>query len=723
MDGRVDGACWQSVPWETGFITLGPAAGGSAVSARIQTQFAMLWDEKRLYVAIRALEPQMNRLVARRPEHNENDGKTGAGGGGAGKADITATEPLFRDDHIELFLSAEKDRTDWRRFVVNSAGRRLAFAYKATTIVGPQFQEEAGNRLPTQRRVTWGGPQPMAAVFAPGKLFPQPAPVPGEAAPSPEDAAQWILACRHTAVSWETEMSIPLAALKIEPSEGATFAGNVGRTRSIGQPQTQQTTWTPLQNGFCDPDGFGTFTLAAKAPPLAATMSLAAFRAEDVVTTLLGDRLVGVVSGISEDGWLKLNAPQFQNEVSIREAALDTIEMSPTAEPGTGHRITLVNGDTFVAQIKTLGPEQAALASDALGALTIPTSAISAITLKNNSAQVMADTTFETGDMQPWTPVQGAWSILDGRLVFWGAPEGEGVLAALAPQKGAITLAADLEPIGYQEIACEVALVSNFVQTRHARSDWNGLAFTLERDGDLLEIYSAYNGSYNNVGVAEFPRVFPGGARIPRSGAKLRVSYDPANGSVLTWLDDQKGDEFKAAAAPKEGPYVLFTTRTPLAIRRLRLLRGVAPPAEQADPAGDAPRVVMSDGDIVTPKSVALADGRFLIKTDFGDMQPEMRDVAAVYLNRRSGPAKEGPSSSPATPSVTPPPPAGPAATPSPPPAPDTENMRVLTTDGQFTLRSCALSDDFLTGRSAFLGAISLKRDSLRLIRFFHSPQ
>ena len=262
IDGRVDAACWRSVPWETGFIPVS-AATGPAVSGRTQTQFAMLWDERRLYVAIRALEPQMNRLVAR--GHEENAGKSDAGGGGiATKADITATDPLFREDHVEVFLSAQKDRRDWRRFVVNSAGQRMALAYKAREIVGPQFQEESGNRQ-ALGRVMWGGPQPILAVFAPEIPL---GPGAGGAAPGPADSSKWVLACCHSAVSWEIEMSIPLDALKVEPNEGTTFAGNVGRTRSIGQPQAQQDTWTPLQNGFCDPDEFGTFTLEGNPRPL-----------------------------------------------------------------------------------------------------------------------------------------------------------------------------------------------------------------------------------------------------------------------------------------------------------------------------------------------------------------------------------------------------------------------------------------------------------------------
>ena len=388
--------------------------------------------------------------------------------------------------------------------------------------------------------------------------------------------------------------------------------------------------------------------------------------------------------------------------------------MSPTSAPSAGPRITLVNGDTFVAQIKSIGPEQAVLTGGVVGELTLPTSAISAITLENKAAAPLVDTTFEMGNMDPWMPVQGVWSVQDGGLVFWGAStpswEGAGALAALVPQKGAITVSADVQPVANQGITCELVLFADQTLPIRQSSERNGISFALSNDADVLEIYCANKGNTGNVGVAQFPRVLPGGTRSPRSRAKLTVSYDPANGSIQTWLDNQKGNEFTAAAAPKEGSYVLFVmpTPTPLAIRRLRVLPGVVPPTAEADPASDEPRVAMLDGDIVTAKGVTFADGRFLVKTDFGDMQPEMSRVAAVYLKRRGDPAKDAPASPP------------PAAAPG---APDASTIRVLTTDGVFTLRSCALTGDLLTGRSAIFGAVSLKRNSVRLIRFFHSPQ
>ena len=44
--------------------------------------------------------------------------------------------------------------------------------------------------------------------------------------------------------------------------------------------------------------------------------------------------------------------------------------------------------------------------------------------------------------------------------------------------------------------------------------------------------------------------------------------------------------------------------------------------------------------------------------------------------------------------------------------------VRVVTSEGRFTLRSCTLSADRLTGQSDILGAVSIPRDRVRSILF-----
>ena len=80
IDGLLDDECWRAVPWQTGFTML----GGGSVGEPTQTQFAMVWDDQCLYIAVRCQEPAVDRMVA--------------------KADDGSND-VFRDDHVEIFLA------------------------------------------------------------------------------------------------------------------------------------------------------------------------------------------------------------------------------------------------------------------------------------------------------------------------------------------------------------------------------------------------------------------------------------------------------------------------------------------------------------------------------------------------------------------------------------------------------------------------------------------
>ena len=96
IDGDVRDDIWRAVPWSGDFTGL------QGAEADVQTQFAMAWDEKFLYVAVRCKEPRPAAI----------------------HAEITGRDPrIVNDDHIEILL-ASPDKPAACLLIFLNAGRR-----------------------------------------------------------------------------------------------------------------------------------------------------------------------------------------------------------------------------------------------------------------------------------------------------------------------------------------------------------------------------------------------------------------------------------------------------------------------------------------------------------------------------------------------------------------------------------------------------------------------
>jgi hypothetical protein len=310
--------------------------------------------------------------------------------------------------------------------------------------------------------------------------------------------------------------------------------------------------------------------------------------------------------------------------------------------------------------------------------------------------------------MDPWMIVRGKWTIEKGRLMLSeDAPDG-GVIAAAFPQDGPITFEADVEAAGEAPVACEMILFAS--QSRWPIERTLGIgqrATPSPRSGMVFDFRGNGNGS---VGVRNWP---PAGksdwsqplqfAPQAAHSARLRFSYDPKDGTVRVGQDERMQGPFTARDAPKDGRYVVFVGFSPVAIKRLRVLPGIVLPGGEPEPSAGSVRVALTNGDTMTAQSVTLADGRFSIKTGYGEAQPELGQVASLQF--------AGPGGKPLAPSV---------------PSPGTERgeataVCVVTSEGRFTLRSCTLSAERLAGQSEILGAVFIPRDRVRSIHFLRA--
>ncbi len=201
IDGDVRDDIWRAVPWTGDFTGLQGAA------ADVQTQFAMAWDEKFLYVAVRCKEP--------RPE--------------AIHAEITGRDPrIVNDDHVEILLAAPDKPAACLLILLNPAGGRA----------GQWTDQGRPTDAPADR---WLSLQEAGLDSA----------------------------VRVHAGEWVIEAALPLPSIGFPLKDGLTYVGNICRVRPGSR--VKETAWSPAQRDLRKPAAFGLFKLcgpAPKAPPV-----------------------------------------------------------------------------------------------------------------------------------------------------------------------------------------------------------------------------------------------------------------------------------------------------------------------------------------------------------------------------------------------------------------------------------------------------------------------
>jgi Domain of unknown function (DUF5916)/Carbohydrate family 9 binding domain-like len=96
IDGRIDEAAWNAAPWGDNFSQKTPYEGAKPSQA---TAFKILYDNKNLYVAIRAYDKEVKKIVSRMTRRDQKDG-----------------------DWVEIILDSYFDQRTGFAFAVNAAG-------------------------------------------------------------------------------------------------------------------------------------------------------------------------------------------------------------------------------------------------------------------------------------------------------------------------------------------------------------------------------------------------------------------------------------------------------------------------------------------------------------------------------------------------------------------------------------------------------------------------
>jgi hypothetical protein len=400
-------------------------------------------------------------------------------------------------------------------------------------------------------------------------------------------------------------------------------------------------------------------------------------RAEgDVVTTIRGDRLIGRVLSIEAGGKLRLSAPDFEGEVVLLASALDRVDLMPKEKLRGDDEVLFSNGDRVAGEIVAVNPEAVIVDSKATGPLKVSRKIVQGI-LFARSAPATLESNFDQGRMEPWTPRGGGWSVIDGALQCATYGEMQTVFAKF-DQKEAVTMEATVQSGNNRFVDCELVLFADTNDGPYGRSSIVARFFHSQ-----FYIMCTRDGGQNHVVNTSTGRMLSQGT--------LRLAYDPATAKAHVWIDSNDLGEHNIPMNISQGSFVIFHSRQPCRVTRLRVLRGIVPPtAEEKDIEADAHIVRFGNKDRVSASEVTLADGKLTLRTAFGEVSSPVAKAQSIAF-RQKGIEK---------------------------PRRQKADVWVETTDSRLTMEFDRLTPDLLIGRSTSLGEVKVRRACLKAIRF-----
>jgi len=339
--------------------------------------------------------------------------------------------------------------------------------------------------------------------------------------------------------------------------------------------------------------------------------------------------------------------------------------------------VLLTNGDIVTGKLVGLTDEDVLLQSAILGAVKIPRAFVLRL-VSAAGAENPLERNFQIHDLHGWTVDSGRWLVHGGYLRCTSG----GRISVPLPVDGALTMevAVEHKPGAPRQITMRV----DGAEAEQKRTDASYIEAVVSTDRSSMR-YRDARGSGGSSSRS--------GSNMPAK-ATYRLAYDPATSAGRLW-SNENALFTRNLRGPQKCNRFSLTLPSGSRVKFIRIRPGMHAPGSDSGEDGDAPdgkstRVVLVNGDTLTPSKLAFAGGVFLLTVQGVELKcpPERIKRLDLAGEDRARPRRRN------------------------------GDARLRAGRASLTLRVRELTADTLIGDSDYLGEVRIPRKALRGVQF-----
>jgi hypothetical protein len=278
--------------------------------------------------------------------------------------------------------------------------------------------------------------------------------------------------------------------------------------------------------------------------------------------------------------------------------------------------VTLTNGLKIRGDVVEITAEKLVLEIESMGTVSIRRNIVASLLMKA-SDNVIFETDFSTGKMEPWRKRAGRWEMRDGKLRCLTPLS---YVSALARQEGPVTVEWTV-----REMSDRIGGSLLFYIESTDAGVWGQNAIYIQPNAEYVQVSVVRGGTPPRPVMTQ---------RYGRwlSRATFRAAYDADTGRLRIWVNNVDMGQCLIRPRLRRGTAMHLYCRNPSVYEHVRLIRGAADIEEGEKPDKDMERFVFINSDRVSGTLKVFRDGVAIVETVHGQLKLKKSSIQRIVF-------------------------------------------------------------------------------------------